>query len=71
MARNARILGIWVSGLLGSTIAGWMIGSLSFNGFVDPAILGGFAGFLLFVCLRLWMGEARATSDLTARLCDE
>ena len=64
----ARVLGIWISGLLGSTIAGSMIGTLFFNGFVDPSFLGGLVGFLLFVCFRLWMGEARAQSNLTARL---
>ncbi len=67
----ARVLGIWISGLLGSTIAGSMIGTLFFNGFVDSSLLGGFAGFLLFVCFRLWMGEARAQSDLSARLSDD
>jgi zinc transporter ZupT len=65
------VLGIWISGLLGSTIVGSMMGTLFFNGFVDPSLLGGLAGFLLFVCFRLWMGEARAQNDLSARLSDD
>ena len=69
--RYARVLGIWISGLLGSTIVGSMVGTLFFNGFLDPSVLGGFAGFLLFACFRLWMGEGRAQSDLTARLSDD
>ena len=69
--RYARALGIWISGLLGSTIVGSMMGTLFFNGFVDPSFLGGLAGFLLFTCLRLWMGEARTQSDLLARLSDD
>jgi len=48
-----------------------MVGTLFFNGFVDPSILGGFAGFLLFACFRLWMGEARAQNDLSSRLSDD
>ena len=69
--RYARVLGIWISGLLGSTIVGSMIGTLFFNGLVDPSFLGGLAGLLLFTCLRLWMGETRAQSDLSARLSDD
>ena len=69
--RYARLLAIWISGLLGSTIVGSMMGTLFFNGLVDPSFLGGLAGLLLFTCLRLWMGEARAKSDLSARLSDD
>jgi len=69
--RNARALGIWVSGLLGSIIVGAMIGSLFFNLVVDPSALGAFAGLLLFVCFRLWMGEGRAQNDLAARIADD
>ncbi len=69
--RYARVLGIWISGLLGSTIVGSMMGTLFFNVFVDPTFLGGLAGFLLFACFRLWMGEARAQNDLSARLPDD
>ena len=69
--RYARVLGIWISGLFGSTIVGSMVGTLFFNGFVDPSILGGLAGFLLFACFRLWMGEARAQIDLSSRLSDD
>ena len=68
MPDTARTVAIWVSGLLGSIIVGAMIGSLFFNLFVDPAFLGGFAGMLLFVCFRLWMGEGRAHHDLAARI---
>jgi uncharacterized membrane protein YfcA len=64
----ARTVAIWVCGLLGSIIVGAMIGSLLFNLFIDPAFLGGFAGLLLFVCFRLWMGEGRAHNDLAARI---
>jgi hypothetical protein len=69
--RYARGLGIWISGLLGSTLVGSMMGTLFFNGFVDPSILGGLAGFLLFACFRLWMGEARVQNDLSARISDD
>jgi len=48
-----------------------MMGTLFFNGFVDPSILGGLAGFLLFACFRLWMGEARVQNDLSARISDD
>jgi hypothetical protein len=48
-----------------------MMGTLFFNVFVDPTFLGGLAGFLLFACFRLWMGEARAQNDLSARLPDD
>jgi hypothetical protein len=68
MAQYARVAGIWISGLLGSTIVGSMLGTLFFNAFGDPSILGGFAGALLFTCFRLWAGEARADADLAARL---
>jgi hypothetical protein len=68
---TARTVAIWVSGLLGSVIVGAMIGSLFFNLFVDPAFLGGFAGLLLFVCFRLWMGEGRALNNLAARITDD
>jgi hypothetical protein len=65
------VFGIWISGLLGSTIVGSMVGTLFFNGFLDPSILGGLAGFFLFACFRLWMGEGRAQNDLAARLSDD
>ena len=71
MPRYARTVAIWISGLLGSAIAGAMIGSLFFNLVVDPSALGGFAGLLLFVCFRLWMGEGRAHSDLASRISDD
>ena len=69
--RYARVLGIWITGLLGSTIVGSMVGTLLFNGIVDPSFLGGLAGFLLFACVRLWVGEARAQVDLAARIPDD
>ena len=71
MARYARVAGIWISGLLGSTIVGSLLGTLFFDAFGDPSILGGIAGFLLFTCFRLWMREASADTDLAARLSDD
>ncbi len=71
MVRYARVAGIWISGLLGSTIVGSMLGTLFFNAFGDPSILGGIAGSLLFTCFRLWMREARAETDLTSRLSSD
>jgi hypothetical protein len=71
MERYARVAGIWISGLLGSTIVGSMLGTLFFNAFGDPSILCGIAGSLLFTCFRLWMREARAGTDLAARLSDD
>ena len=71
MARYARVAGIWISGLLGSTIVGSMLGTLFFNAFGDPSILGGIAGFLLFTCFRLWMRETRADNDLAVRVAVE
>jgi len=71
MAGYARVAGIWISGLLGSTIVGSMLGTLFFNAFGDPSVLGGIAGFLLFTCIRLWMREARTETDLTSRLSSD
>jgi hypothetical protein len=71
MARYARVAGIWISGLLGSTIVGSMLGTLFFNAFGDPSVLGGIAGSLAFICFRLWMREARGESDLTSRLSSD
>jgi hypothetical protein len=71
MAQYARVAGIWISGLLGSAIVGSMVGTLFFNAFGDPSVLGGIAGALLFTCFRLWMREARADTDLAARLSND
>jgi hypothetical protein len=57
-AHGIRTIGIWVSGLLASGIFGAALGSfLVSNSNGDAALWGFFAGFLGFICLRLWLGE--------------
>ena len=60
---GARILGIWVSGLIGFAIAGAGLGDLidHLNGpYSSGAGAGGIlAGVALFTCARLWARERR------------
>jgi hypothetical protein len=58
-----RTIGIWISGLLASAIAGGFIGSTFDTVYGDGhgTIAGAFAGLLAFTCARLWLaGEPRS-----------
>ncbi len=48
----ARIIAIWIFGLLGSGAIGSLIGeTMQYDG----AIIGFFAGVFSFTCIRLWL----------------
>lgn len=53
---SARIVGIWLTGLLASaTLAGGILFAIDH----DAVGAGVFGGALAFACLRLWIGERR------------
>lgn len=61
---RARVVGIWVSGLLASGFIGALVGH---NLDVSGGDFAGAAGAVLaFVCVRLWVGD-RARLDLPIR----
>lgn len=56
----ARAIAIWVFGLLGSGIAGSLIGgTLAYDGEAG----GFFAGAFIFACLRLWLATPPRNSN--------
>jgi hypothetical protein len=59
-----RTFGIWLFGLLASAIIGGLVGS-AFNGPYggDNGVWGALAIMLAFACVRLWLGQARKTSN--------
>lgn len=60
-----RTFGIWLFGILASAIVGRIAGSrfetVSTSGAM--VLLGMLAGIFMFVCLRLWFGQARKISN--------
>ncbi len=55
----ARIIAIWVFGLLGAGIVGSLIGdALTYDG----GVFGFLAGVFLFTCLRLWLAAPSKNS---------
>jgi hypothetical protein len=59
-----RTFGIWVFGLLASTIIGALIGSRFDDGYSSNMGFWSFiAGILTFACLRLWFGQPRKISN--------
>ena len=61
IAREIRTIGIWITGLLASSIAGGILGDAIDSGMSDGyGFLGAVAGALAFTCFRLWRGDAKS-----------
>ena len=54
----ARIVGIWVSGLVATSLLGAGI-AIFLSGGGDAPFTGFLAGLAAFTCFRLWIGEMR------------
>lgn len=57
MRTKARLVALWVFGLLAGGLWGQIVGE--YLGASSRELTGFFAGFFAFACLRLWLTERR------------
>jgi hypothetical protein len=55
----ARVVGIWIFGLIACGCAGGVLGTAIKYGFETEEVPGIFAGMCAFACGRLWAVESR------------